>query len=335
MTVIYSHAPSAQVSQAYYQALVDFLRQKTGDTALLETNLNPLTPLQGPVEINEYLSLIKSANAQLSPDWGIELGLQFRPATYGILGLLPLHCDNLLEALNMVLKFEGLVHDLGSSSVTMQQDKLIFSWQANFFEEDCLKPVAESVIAGMQQFSSWLSGRTIPVSFLALPAPCHHPWLKTLGIEPSVQTGKLEMHLDMQDLLIPIPQADSQIKQALLTSAELMLKKKQPDWIKTLVSWFDRQLPSSDCTLEQAAELLEISTRSLQRRLQKQELTYQQLLSNFRQEKAIRLLKESNMSILEIANTLGFQEQSSFSNAFKGWLGCSPMEFTKTYRTHS
>lgn len=332
MTAIYAHAPRAQVSPAYYQALVDFLHQKTGDSALLESNLDTVAPLQGPVIIADYLSLVKRANSLLSADWGIELGLQFRPATYGILGLLPLHCDNLLEALNMVLRFEGLVHELGISTVTAQQDKLVFSWQANFFDEDCLKPVAESVIAGMQQFSSWLSGRVIPVSCLVLPAPCHHPWLKTLGIQPSIQAGKLEMHLNIQDLLVPIPQADEQIKQALLTSAELMLQKKQPKWIKKLLNWFDLYLPNIDCTLEQAADLLKISPRSLQRRLQKQGLTYQQLLSGFRQDKAVRLLKESSMSILEIASTLGFQEQSSFSNAFKGWLGCSPMEFTKTHK---
>ncbi len=334
MTKIYSDTPIPQVSSAYYQALLDFLRHSLGDELLSHKGVQLDVITNGALPIGVYLNLVDVANQHLDADWGIDLGLRFRPATYGILGLLPLHCENLLEALSMVLKFESLVHDLGTSKVVNKGHNLHFSWQAHFDNPQQLKPVMESVLSGMQQFSSWLTESVILFESLVLPVSCEHEWLKSMNVLPVFKAGVLEFQVSMEALKKPIPQADIDLKTALLNSAQLMMDKKQPLFIKRILVWLDQSLVNNECTLEQAANLLEISPRTLQRHLQIYGVSYQQLLINFRKNKALKLLNQSNQNIMQVAEELGFKEQSSFSNAFKNWFGQSPMGFLKNKGAH-
>ena len=338
MTQIYSYTTVPQVSDAYYHALLDFLRHYLSDDLLQQQGVSLGVISKGPLPVAEYLLLVDIANQQLDDDWGIDLGLRFRPATYGILGLLPLHCENLLEALSMVLKFESLVHDLGTSHVTNlgsgQGSKVQFSWQSHINNPVQRKAVMQSVLAGMQQFSSWLTGSAILFESLILPTPCHHEWLNTMGVTPVIKAGTLEFQVSQQALMKPIPQADKDLKNALLNSAQLMMDKKQPVFIKKMLAWLDKCLIDHECTLEQAAVLLGISARTLQRHLQAYGISYQQLLVNFRKNKALALLNHSHKNIMQVAAELGFKEQSSFSNAFKSWFGQSPMSYLKNNNTH-
>uniref|UniRef100_UPI0013DE9A54 helix-turn-helix domain-containing protein n=1 Tax=Acinetobacter colistiniresistens TaxID=280145 RepID=UPI0013DE9A54 len=53
------------------------------------------------------------------------------------------------------------------------------------------------------------------------------------------------------------------------------------------------------------------------------------LVKQIRHEKALFLLKNENVSLCDIAYTLGYTEHSAFTRAFRGWTGCSPCQFRK------
>jgi AraC-like DNA-binding protein len=72
-----------------------------------------------------------------------------------------------------------------------------------------------------------------------------------------------------------------------------------------------------------ASELL-VSIRHLQRELQAEGTSFQQLLDKTRQELALRYLKDSEFSIHDIAFLLGFSAPSAFNRAFKRWTGKTP-----------
>ncbi|RDY23464.1 AraC family transcriptional regulator [Romboutsia maritimum] len=52
-------------------------------------------------------------------------------------------------------------------------------------------------------------------------------------------------------------------------------------------------------------------------------------LKNYRLQESVRYLKESDYSILEISNIIGYSNPSKFSSAFKQEYGYSPKEFKK------
>jgi AraC-like DNA-binding protein len=76
-----------------------------------------------------------------------------------------------------------------------------------------------------------------------------------------------------------------------------------------------------------------MSVRNLQRSLQAEGTSYQQLLDQTRKELAVRHLQQPQSSIHDVAFLLGFSEPSAFHRAFKRWTGQTPREYRLSLRT--
>lgn len=75
---------------------------------------------------------------------------------------------------------------------------------------------------------------------------------------------------------------------------------------------------------------LGMSARSFHRRLSENGLSFQALTENTRRELAEGLLRDDRYSLAEVAFLTGFSEQSSFTRAFKRWVGLTPANFRKS-----
>ncbi len=89
-------------------------------------------------------------------------------------------------------------------------------------------------------------------------------------------------------------------------------------------------LPGGIPSIVQIGELIGMSSRTLNRRLSENGITFRDLVKQTQEKIAKALLKNSSHTIGEIAFQTGFSEQSAFSRAFKRWTGQSPVE----YRNH-
>ncbi len=86
-------------------------------------------------------------------------------------------------------------------------------------------------------------------------------------------------------------------------------------------------LPSGGVTDEKVAAQLNMSGRSLQRRLKEAGTTFRMLIEGVRRDLASTYVRDPGIELVEIAFLLGFSDQSAFSRAFKRWTGCTPSEF--------
>jgi AraC-like DNA-binding protein len=91
-------------------------------------------------------------------------------------------------------------------------------------------------------------------------------------------------------------------------------------------------LPSGGVSYEKVAQKLNMSTRTLQRKLQIGHSTYRTLLEEVRQEIAEGYIHDSTVNLMEIAFVLGYSEYSSFSRAYKRWTKISPSQIRKIER---
>ena len=92
-------------------------------------------------------------------------------------------------------------------------------------------------------------------------------------------------------------------------------------------SALQEMLPAGQSSIEEAANRLAMSKRSLQRRLSEESSSYQEVLNATRGELAHAYLSRSSASLGEIAYLLGFQDGNSFLRAFRGWTGQTPGEY--------
>jgi len=78
------------------------------------------------------------------------------------------------------------------------------------------------------------------------------------------------------------------------------------------------------------ARALEIGERTLRRQLDNSGRSFQHIVNEVRQEKAVKFLKHTDYSIHEISNKLGFSRCSSFCKIFKVWHNITPREYRTT-----
>ena len=75
---------------------------------------------------------------------------------------------------------------------------------------------------------------------------------------------------------------------------------------------------------EQVAELLNVSARTLQRKLGESGTTYKEILDETRRVLALAYLSSPGRSVSDVTYLLGFAAGSSFTRAFRRWTGQSP-----------
>lgn len=84
------------------------------------------------------------------------------------------------------------------------------------------------------------------------------------------------------------------------------------------------QLPSGRVTEDTLARSLNVSKRTLHRKLRENNASFRHLLRQVREDLARLYLKNLDYSITEIAFLLGYSDTSSFTRAFNEWFGISP-----------
>ena len=95
-----------------------------------------------------------------------------------------------------------------------------------------------------------------------------------------------------------------------------------------------RNLRGERPSVASIAEQMRMSSRTLQRRLENADTSFQELLDGVRRHSARRLLTNTDLSTGEVAFLLGFEEVNSFTRAFRGWEGTTPNRWREEGRKH-
>jgi AraC-like DNA-binding protein len=108
---------------------------------------------------------------------------------------------------------------------------------------------------------------------------------------------------------------------------EYLRKNFQRDFLEQVRRVINSLLSTQACTATTVADCLGISLRTLQRKLQGENTSFQQQLDKIRTELAVSYLQEPQFRLTDISELLGFSELSVFSRAFKGWFGVTPSQW--------
>jgi AraC-like DNA-binding protein len=177
--------------------------------------------------------------------------------------------------------------------------------------------------------------RPLQVATTAPPGPAAD-YAEFLGV--SIRTGTAHE--------LVFAQADAQ--RPFLTSSEGLWAAFEPE-LRTRLAQLDaavtvgqrtraallEALPSGLVGMQAVSARLAMSTRSLQRHLESEGLSYQQLLQETRQAVARHYLQKTDLPAAEISFLLGFEEPNSFYRAFRGWTGHTPERVRQQSRAPS
>jgi AraC-like DNA-binding protein len=128
-----------------------------------------------------------------------------------------------------------------------------------------------------------------------------------------------------------MPHSDPGLRTILRRQADALLSAL-PDsdtYDRALQQHLLKLLTEGKATLPRMARALNVSVRTLQRRLEGRNLSWQQVLDRTREALARQYLADPALSLGDIALLLGFSEQSAFTRAFGRWTGQSPAHWRR------
>lgn len=133
-------------------------------------------------------------------------------------------------------------------------------------------------------------------------------------------------------LNVPLRRRDSLLRRLLETQADQILvqlpeRSGVADQVQRALT---RCLDARSSGIDQIARQLAMSSRTLQRRLASEGVSYQQLVDAARKEAAGRYLAEPSLAIGEVAYLVGYSEPAPFHRAFKRWYGVTPDVFRRS-----
>lgn len=137
----------------------------------------------------------------------------------------------------------------------------------------------------------------------------------------------IRLTFDKYALSAPLIDADPVIHQNSLWQLKKQLETHhQHDVIKHIYRTLDSLPDLHNASGDHIAKEMDISVRTLNRRLASLSTNYRGLVENYKLEMALTLLNNTELEITDIANKLGFSDISTFSRAFKRWTGFCPSQ---------
>ncbi|MGF1789830.1 AraC family transcriptional regulator [Photobacterium profundum] len=110
----------------------------------------------------------------------------------------------------------------------------------------------------------------------------------------------------------------------LIRLADQQMEKKLETSLLLKVNKAFKTVSVKDISQDSIASTLHMSSRTLNRKLQQEGISFRRLFDKYRLELSLTMLNRKDFSITYVAHELGFSDSSAFSRAFKKWTGHPP-----------
>ncbi len=268
---------------------------------------------------------------------GFKFGRTIDPRDAGLIAFLGVYAQTMRDGLENIATYSRVFGDAAIIDVS----RLGCDGRLGF---DFSVPVSVET----QQYTEWLASALLhgAQSVMRRPIRCRAArfrHLRTLGIEdmrrhlgctPAFCADENALYFSRGDLDTLIPEADHKLVQFLREVAESTLERhhsNEPPLLISLERALARHLPKGEVKMEQVAQELGLSPRTLSRRLKEEDLSFREVLKGLRQALATRYLSQTTTSQAQIAFLLGFSDQAAFARAYRAWTGRTPGAMRKRF----
>ena len=116
---------------------------------------------------------------------------------------------------------------------------------------------------------------------------------------------------------------------------ELKREHSEQNFVERVRIAIQQKLTGQRPTIEDIANALHISSRTIQRRLQEEGSNFQRVLEQARHQLARQYLNNSVLELNEAAYLLGYNDANSFVRAFRTWEGVPPARWREEQRARA
>jgi AraC-like DNA-binding protein len=177
----------------------------------------------------------------------------------------------------------------------------------------------------------WITRRDVQALAVEFPYPepaDTAPYLRAFGCPVRFGQPRTRLLLTNADLDMPLLSSDPvlfDMHQRVIESRLVRLGHASTG--HRVTEEIVRRLHLGEPRREDIASGLAMADRTLQRRLREENTSFQQLLDDARRDLAQKYLAEARYTLGQVADLLGFADQSNFFRASKRWFGVSPGQY--------
>ncbi|MFI5657938.1 AraC family transcriptional regulator [Streptomyces sp. NPDC051684] len=304
------------------------------DALLRQAGIRP-EAIDDPDEYVPYRSLVMAvdlAAARLGqPDFGLRLSAHQGLDILGPVGVIGRHAASVGDALDRIAQF--LYQYSPAVEITFETTGPVTNYGFR------LRPRVQRTLTDLVQIGELSLGLSLQI-FRMLIGPDFTPLSVSLLHRPAAPTAVHESYFGCpvaveQDhwgfrfpadvLDRPVEGSDPTVRRVVLEYLSGMaggaVGHGLPSEVRATVK---RALPTRRFGLEDVAENFALHPRTLQRQLSTHGTTFQEIVDDVRRDLADRYLRTTTMPLAQLADVLGYSEQSSFTRSCRRWFGCSP-----------
>jgi len=268
------------------------------------------------------------------PAFGLYFGSRISVPATGVLGYALMCCRNVEELLEVLSRYHRLISGSFHISV-VNEDQVVCVKLLGGMMQDAVQPIdCEIFFAAAAASLRQLVGAGEPVFriSLAYPDPGYGELYRRL-ISGDARFDARENSLSVTRHLLEMPLQFANptlLKLYRQQCDEMLAAMNRSAEFTGEVRRFLLSCPGRFPGFEEAAAHLHVSPRTLRRRLDEEGTTYQRILHELRRQLAETYLRDSLLSIAEIAEMLGYTDISNFRRAFISWTGRSPAGYRRS-----
>ncbi len=301
---------------------------------LLRVGLDPVRLKSTDVRVSQAQASEFVARAIIEsgePGLGIMLASELKLPLHGALGVAVMSSRTLQDALDLMTRYLTLRAPNLSVSRREHGDTMHYTILCDGDPGPLQGFVMDAMLFGCAFMGEQLTGTTVKGSRILRkgPEPTYfHRFRQSIVMPVDYDAQENALIIPTAELSAPIRFSDDQLAESSRTQCEDALKQLTED------AGFDcrvrRVIETSypfPPKLARAAATLFVSERTLKRRLQEENGSFQNLVDQVRLERARELLIGTGMNLNQIADALGYADAANFTRAFKRWTGVSPSHY--------
>jgi AraC-like DNA-binding protein len=270
-----------------------------------------------------------------NPGVGLLIGTETKTERFSPVGLAALASESFAAATDRVARYKQLTCP---EEIVQKKSKEVWSIEFRWLLADEVEPPAmiESCFAWLLSIARLGTGTRLSPLRVELVQPRAH--VKTIerhfGCTVVCGTSRNAIVFRAADAGRPFVTRNAELLAMLAPQFEKELNQENSgeSFIERVRIAVQQKLTGKRPSIDDIADALHISSRTLQRRLQDEGFSFQRVLEEARHQLARYYLNNSVLELNEAAYLLGYEDSNSFVRAFRTWEGIPPARWREQQR---
>lgn len=275
------------------------------------------------------------------PLFGLHTSQFVQPGSYNVMGYIAMSAATIGDALARVGQYEQLVGDMGTTDTRLEQDRVLIRWQCRHEDQPVRRHLIDNVLGSWVRYTRWLTDNealTPDAVLVEHPSPATpeqaHEYERVFGCAVHFNQAESALVTHPSMLEHGLRQPDPRLLSTLESHAARKLEELGVDTsLKRQVREHLRaRLNQRAPAREEIAARLDMTARTLHRRLRDEGTSWQVILDELRLEQARTLLRDTALPQAEIAERLGYTDIRSFQRGFRRQSAETPGNYRRRWR---